>query len=380
MKVIILQENLTKGLNIVSRVIGGKTNLPILENILISAKEEGKLKLTATNLETSINIFLPAKIEKKGDFALPAKDINEFIASLPAETITLEKDKEKLKVSLGKHKATFNGVSTTDFPQVLSLANMKKPVKFSLGAKTFVQALKKVCFSAAVDETRPVLTGVRLGFTNDGLQMVATDGYRLSLKKIKLKNKIEKIPVLIIPARALMELEKIIDFKEEEEEKIDLAITQDNNQILISFKNIEILSRLIEGEFPDFNKIVPEKGETKVVVDTQEFNQAIKAASVFARRSANIIKLQIKNDKLTISANAPEIGGNEVELDVKQEGKEVKIAFNFRFLQEFLNTIEKDSFYLELTGSLRPALFKEQDGLSGLHVIMPVRLQEAKQG
>lgn len=374
MKIIILQENLTKGLNVVNRIIGGKSNLPILENILISAQTEGRLRLTATNLETSINIFLPAKIEKKGDFVVPAKDINEFIASLPTGKITLEKDKEKLKITLGKYKASFNGVTAVDFPQVLSLENLKKPIKFSFKSKTFIQALKKVCFAAAVDETRPVLTGVRLSFIKGGLQLVATDGYRLALKDIKLKNKIDKVPALIIPARALIELEKTIDFKEEEE--INLAITQDKNQILISFKNIEILSRLIEGEFPDFNKIVPEKGSTKIVVDTQEFSQAIKAASVFARKSANIVRLQIKDNKLKISVNAPEIGNNEAELDIKQEGEEVKIAFNFRFLQEFLASLEKDSFYLELSGALKPALFKEQDNASGLHVIMPVRLQD----
>jgi len=349
MKVSVLQENLNKGLSIASKVVSSKTNLPILTNILLIA-EEGKLKLTATNLETGINVWLPAKKENEGRFTAPAKDLTEFIASLSPGKIELETKQEKLHVVLGKYKAIFNGMAAAEFPSVPSLKDKaffsQIGKKFFIDTAKFVEAVNQVCFSAAIDETRPVLTGVRLDFSDRQLQLVATDGYRLSLKKIRLEKKIN-IPILIIPARALMEVVKIIEAEggEKKEKRLQLAITKEKNQIIFSFNNAEVVARLIEGEFPEFGKIIPKKGENKVLVDKEEFSQAIRAASIFARRGANIIKLKIKNEKLKIMANAPEIGENEIDLSAKCEGKmQAQIAFNYRFLQDFLNNFNKKTF------------------------------------
>ena len=380
MQAIILQENLNKGLSVVSRIISSKTTLPILNNILISA-EEGKLKLTATNLETGINLWLPAKKEKAGKLTIPAKDLTEFVSSLPAGKIKLKKQQERLQLISRSYKAVFNGASTVEFPKVPSLRDKvipaKKLKKIELETGKFVKAIKHVCFSAATDETRPVLTGVRISCIGGDFQLVATDGYRLSVKTMKLRKKTD-IPALIIPAKALIEVARIIGGEEgeEKEKKLKVAILEEGKQIIFSFNNIEVVARLIEGEFPDFTKIIPEKGETKIIIDKEDFNRAIKASSIFARRSANIIKLKVESSKLKVMANAPEVGKNEVELSVKFQGKETQIAFNCRFLQDFINSYDKETFVLELSGVLKPGLFRTEKDSSFLHIIMPVRLQE----
>lgn len=377
MKVIILQENLNKGLAVVSRIITPRPTLPILSNIFLTAKE-GKLKLTATNLEMSINLCLPAKKEIEGSLTVPAKELTEFVASLPAEKITLEAKKEKLYLKSPGYQAVFNGLSALEYPAVPSLLDKTKSSavkqEFILEAKEFITAVQSVCFSASIDETRPVLTGVRLSFTTGQMQMVATDGYRLSLKKTQIKEKI-KIPFLILPAKTLLEIVKIIQ-SEKEETIIKISIMKDAGQIIFSFGETEIATRLIEGEFPDFEKIIPSHQENKATIDKEEFNQAIKACAIFSRRSANIIKLNFSNDELIIKANAPELGENEVQLGIKYQGESMQIAFNYRFLQDFINNFTYDSFILELLGPLKPGVFKSTKDNSFLHVIMPVRVQE----
>ena len=381
MQVSILQENLNKGFSITSRIISSKTILPILSNILISA-EEGKLKLTATNLEIGINIWLPAKKEKAGKFTVPAKDITEFVSSLPAGKIELKKHQEKIQLISGAYKAVFNGMSAAEFPNVPSLKDktisFKSLKKFEIDVKEFINIVNNVCFAAAIDETRLVLTGVRLKSVGKEIQFAATDGYRLSLKKIKLDKEIN-IPILIIPARALVEVARIIKGEGEikEGKKLQIVIVKEAKQIIFSFNNIEVVARMIEGEFPDFTKIIPEKGNTKMVIDKESFNKAVKTSSIFARRSANIIKLKIKGSKLKVMANASEVGENEVELPVKVQGKEVQIAFNYRFLQDFVSSFDKELFVLETSGPLKPGLFKVEKDPSFLHIIMPVRLQES---
>jgi len=384
MKVSILQENLNKGLSIVSRIINSKVTLPILGNILLTA-EEGKLKLTATNLEVSINLWLPAKKEKEGKFTIPAKDLTEFVNALPADKVLLEEKQEKLQVVSGNYKAVFNGTSAAEFPHVPSLKDKKTSSnvgrKFELEVEEFVKAVNLVCFAAAQDETRPVLTGVRLSCLNNELQLVATDGYRLSLKRINLKEKLD-IPTLIIPARALIEVIKAIEQREksacadrEGEKKLQVAVTKQKNQVIFSYGNLEVIARLIEGEFPDFQKIIPEKGESKAVIDTEELIRAVRTASIFARKSANIVRLNFDKKMLTIQANAPEIGENEIKIPVEFEGEKTEIAFNFRFLQDFLSYLDKETLSVALSGALKPGLFRGIKDNSFLHIIMPVRLQ-----
>ncbi len=209
--------------------------------------------------------------------------------------------------------------------------------------------------------------------------LVATDGYRLSLKKIKeakgLDKILEKQKELLIPSRALMEVGKIISDSDQKEE-LGLSITSKNNQIIFSNKNLEIISRLIEGKFPDFERIIPSKNMTKITLDAESFFQAVRTAAIFARESANIIKLDFKDNQVELSSNSPQVGENKIKLEVKMDGKGGKVAFNYRYLLEFLNSVKSDLITLEINTSLDPGVFKQVDDPSYLHIIMPIRIQE----
>jgi len=374
MKVSILQENLSKGLNIVNRFILPRAQLPILNNFLIKT-EQGRLKLSATNLETGINLWLGAKIEKEGEICVPAKNLTEYISLIPPQKINLEIEKNFLKITSESYQANFISLAASEFPLIPTL---KKKPEISLNNKDLALAISQVAFAAAQDEGRPALTGILFKIKKDKLILAATDGFRLSVKEIGgLKNgeehKLQK--ELIIPARALIEVGKIMA-EAREENNLGLTITPESNQIIFSTPEVEIISRLIEGKFPDFEKIIPEKSKTQVMIETEGLLQAVRAASIFAREAANIIKFEIKGSKFEVSSNNPQLGENKVTLEAKTEGEGGKIAFNSRYLLDFLNSVKSDLVSFEMTTSLNPGIFKPANDKSYLHVIMPIRIQE----
>ncbi len=375
MKLSILQENLAKGLSVVNRFIINKSQLPILNNILIKT-DQGQLKLSATNLEIGINLWLGSKIEKEGEICVPAKVLTEYINSLPAEKINLAVNKNTLNINSSSYQADFITLSSSEFPIIPTL---KKKPDLIFSNQDLALAISQVCFAAGQDEARPALTGILIKIKKDGLLLVATDGYRLSLKKIKeakgLDKLSEKQKELLIPSRALIEVGKIISDSDQEEE-LGLSITSENNQIIFSNKNLEVISRLIEGKFPDFERIIPSKNTTKITLDTESFFQAVRTAAIFARESANIIKLDFKDNQVELSSNSPQVGENKIKLEVKMDGKGGQVAFNYRYLLEFLNSVKSDLITLEINTSLDPGVFKQVDDPSYLHIIMPIRIQE----
>lgn len=376
MKASILQENLDKGLSIVSKIVDARANLPILGNVLLTA-EEGNLKLTTTNLNIGVNIWLPAKKEKEGQFTAPAKDLTDFVSSLPQQKVVLKKEREVLKITAGNYNADFNGMNAAEFPQVPSLRSDKTKTKkkFELSVNRFISMVEQTAFASAQDETRPVLTGVRISTTGKKIQLVATDGYRLSVKKGALKKTLS-LPVLVVPASALNEVVRIIGGEKEEEEKLTIAIVEGSGQVIFNYKNIEVSARLIEGEFPDFEKIIPEASNNKAVLEKEEFEKAVRASSIFARKSANIIRFKFAKNGVLLRANAPEVGRNEISVDCKYKGKEIEIAFNCRFILDFLRSLTDENFSLEISDPLKPGLFRGEEDSEYLHIIMPVRIQQ----
>ncbi len=373
MKLEVLQENLAKSLSIVSRVISSRVELPILNNILLTT-DKGRLKLSATNLETGINFWIGAKIEEKGTVSIPAKILTEFVSSLPPEKVQLKTKENSLEIICGSYQADFVGLPPGEFPPIPTLK--EKPI---LTVGSLIEAVPQVVFAAAQDEGRPVLTGVLLKLLEKELILVATDGYRLSKKKIigikDIKEVKELKKGLIIPNRVLSEVARIVGEKEEKR-KIGLNISSESNQIIFSTDEAEVVSRLIEGKFPEFEKVIPEKTRTKVTIEKEILLRAARMASIFARESANIVKFEIRNSKLEISANAAQVGSNVSEIEVKIEGEENKIAFNSRYLLDFLNSVDVEQITFEMASPLSPGVFKLIGDDSFLHIIMPVRVQE----
>jgi len=373
MKLELLQEELHKGLATVSRFISSRPQLPILANILFSAQKDNRLCLSATNMEIGIQYWLGAKVDQEGQLAVPAREINEFVSYLSPGKISLEeKKKTQIKVASSQGEGSFAGMDPGEFPQIPTI---KKNQASSLPMKGLVEAVNQVSFASAADETRPTLGAINWLFNKKGYRMVATDGYRLSLKdvsqEVKVKNKEERVSFLI-PARSLNEVVRLAA----DEEAVGVGLTDEGNQVVFLLPNVEISSRLIEGRFPDYEKIIPAESKTKVSLDKEELFQAIRAASVFARESANIVKFSLKNGKVVISANAPSVGENRSEVEARIDGPDLDIAFNYRFLLDFLNAVpaKKKGIEMGFNESLSPGVFRISSDPSWLHLIMPVRV------
>jgi len=293
---------------------------------------------------------------------------------MPQGTVEIEMKEDKLKIRCEKHKATVNGISAEEFPEIPSLKGKGKPKELlEIKSKTLRESVGAVAIAAGVDEARPIFTGVKMEIGKSKIRMAATDGYRLSVKVIKGLKGVKEVKEMVVPARALMELVKTLG--QEGEEEVLLAPADEEKQLILAVKEAEIVTRLLEGDFPDFEKIIPENSSTTVELETEELSQAVKAAAIFARDSANIVKFQVKGSSLVISANAPQVGENEVEIEVKKTGEDAEIAFNSRYLMEMLSVLQADKLSLSLSGALSPGVFKVLGDESFLHIIMPVRVQ-----
>ena len=376
MRVSLLSQNLQKKILFLNHAISTRVQLPTLLNFLIEAKG-GKLSISATDLEIGIITEIPAKIEKEGSVAVPAKTFTELTGTIPMDKITLEKTEEGLALTGVKIKTVFQVAPADDFPK---LYGEKGGRTLTLKKENMVEDFSKIVFAASSDSERPALSGVLIREEKDGFLLVATDGYRLSLKKQALKNvqktKAEDRISLLVPSRVIRELVQM----EKDEEGGDIAVhaSAQKNQIVFLQNETTLIGRLIEAEFPNFEKIIPQDSSTKTVFQKDELQKAIKAGYVFARQTAGIIKMSIKKDRIVVSANAPSVGKNTIEIDAKTIGEENDIAFNARYLLDFLSNTTSEIISFEMTGPLNPGVFREEDDPSFLHLIMPIRVQESQ--
>lgn len=375
MKLQVLQENLSKTLSITSRFASAKAQLPVLANVLFQTRKN-KLIISATNLETSISLSIGAKVKKEGDITIPSRTVTDLVSNLNPGQINLESEKELLKITTGSFTSSVSGMNASDFP---SVPNVIGKNKLQIPIDKFLNALSKVLFAVSVDETRPVLTGVLFMIKEGDLTLVATDGFRLSQKKVKLqgKNKGFEDQNIIIPKNALSELLRISN----DEENINFSYQKKDNQIVFGVNGAVLSSRTIEGEFPDFGKIIPKESKIKVDIDKDELLQAVKLASVFARDSANVVKVDVGKDQVVVFAESKVSGRQKTTVDakVKRDGldrkKEFMIAFNFRFLEDILNAVEGEDVKMQVSDSNAPTVFLDAKDSDFLHIIMPVRIQ-----
>ena len=371
MNLSLLQENLNLALTNVSRFVSSKNQLPVLNNILLST-DQGRLKLSATNLELSINYWIGAKIDQEGSITIPAKEITEFVSYLHSGKIDLELKNNLLNLSSDKTQSSFSTSPATDFPE---FPQIDPNTVFEIDFELLTQSINQISFSAATDDTRPILAGILCIFEKNSIKFVATDGFRLSFKEIKLETPllIQKDSLsFIIPAKSLIEITKLAKTNQ----KIKIGLTSDEHQVVFILDDIELVSRLIEGEFPDYKKLIPENYSTKVFINKDELFQSVKLASVFARESANVVKVNIKNNNLELTANAPQVGQNLIKLESKTEGENLEVAFNYKFLTDFLTVCKSDEILIELNENLSPVFFHDQSDSNFTHIIMPVRLQD----
>ena len=391
MKVSCLQENLAKGLSIVGRAVASRSTLPVLSNVLL-ATDGDKLKLSANNFELGINCWVGAKIEEEGAITVPARLLADFINSLPPERIDLDLDDstKTLNLRCARFESNIKGIDAQEFPAITSANDDDIAIK--LDPESMRTMIKQVVFAAATDESRPVFTGVLLQFNQDNLIMAAADGFRLSVRHTPLSQQIidaledagltgngNKPASLIIPARALTELSRV---STDQEQPIDLIVTPARRQILFHLQDIELVSQLIEGDFPDYTRIIPDGHTTRSVIETENFLKAVKISHLFARDSANIVRLdvlpsgdELMNGRVTLVATSAELGDNVAEIDASIEGDAIEVAFNAKYLIDVLSIIESPQFILETSTSSSPGVFRPVGDDNFTHVIMPMHIQ-----
>ncbi|OGH24216.1 MAG: DNA polymerase III subunit beta [Candidatus Levybacteria bacterium RIFCSPLOWO2_01_FULL_39_24] len=375
MKTSLILDRLQKKILFVNHAISARSQLPTLLNFLIEAKEGG-VTISATDLEIGIIVSVPAKTERKGSLMVPAKTFVELIGTISSGKINLETTPEGLMLTGDREKAVFQTTPTDEFPKLYEDRGKSIMV---LKKETLEKDFSRIVFAASPDSERPALSGVLIKESNEGFLLVATDGYRLSLKKNALqsakKEKGEGEVSMLVPARVIRELIQME--KDEESEDVKVFASKEENQIIFSQSDTMLIGRLIEAEFPNYEKIIPTDFSTKAVFERDSLQKAIKAGYVFARQTAGIIKLAIQKNKISVSANAPSVGKNQIEVDAKTTGEENEIAFNARYLLDFLANSISETISFEMTGPLNPGVFRETDDSSFMHLIMPIRVQEA---
>jgi DNA polymerase-3 subunit beta len=372
-----LQENLAKGISIVSRVVSTRAVLPVLSNILL-ATDEGRLKLAATDLSTSITCWTGAKVEEDGEITIPARLLSDFVSTLPPAPIQMElvTRTKSLHLKCAQFEADIHGIDAQDFPLIPSDVSDHK---VSIPTSTLRQMIEQVTLAAApADEGRVVLTGTLAEFRDSELTMVAADGFRLSLRRAELSDEVQEPMDVIIPARALRELARV---SVEEEDPVEIIVTPSRNQVLFRLGNVEIVSQLIEGKFPDYNQIIPSSYGTRVVVNTHDLMRAVRISVLFSRDVANIVRLEVipgaetTPGRLIVESTA-EVGQNVGELDATVEGEQMEIAFNGRYLIDMLNVIGTEQVALEATNPSRPGILKPVGEDSLIYVIMPMHIKK----
>jgi DNA polymerase-3 subunit beta len=372
-----LKSNLLEGLNVVGRVVPSKSTLPVLGNVLL-ATDRGQLKLAATNLELAVSYWVGAHVEDEGAVTLPARLLADFVSSLPDDRIdmALTTRGHTMHLTCGRFSANIKGIDAEDFPAIPTVSDA--PI-YTLPPALLKECIQSVVFAAAPDDSRPVLAGVLVTLKDGKLTLAAADGFRLAVRSVELTEAHPEALTMIVPAKTLGELARVLG---DDEEPVQIAATPNKNQVLFKVPKAEIVSRLIEGQFPDYQKIIPRQFATRAVLNTGDFLRATKAASVFARDNSMIVKLEVAPGpeelapgRINVSATATEVGDNAGEVDASVEGGEIEIAFNGRYLRDALEALDTSQVGLEITGPSSPGVLKPVGENNGyLYVIMPMQI------
>ncbi len=373
MKVTVLQEHLARGLSIVSRAVSPRSTLPVLANVLL-ATDEGRLRLSATNLEVGITCWIPARIEEEGSTTVPARTFADLVNTLPGDHVLLSLDalSQTLNIRSGPSNTDLKCIDAQEFPP-LPVPDLEGAIAFKVA--DFKEMIHQVTFAASSDEARPVLMGVSIKVEHNKVTLAAADGFRLSVRRGFLPEPVAQPIHIIVPARALNELARIAS---DGDEILHMVVPKGRGQVIFHLKDVELVSQLIDGVFPDYESIIPRSYTSRTLVSTASLLKACKQAEIFAREGSNVARLDIKSTngsgEVEISAVSEETGRNETIVEATVDGSGLLIAFNVRFLREVLEVIKTPNVALETTAPNAPGVIRPVGDEDFLHVIMPMHL------
>ena len=373
MNVSCLQETLNKGLGIVGRAVATRTTLPITQNVYI-ATDQGRLRLTATNLEVAISTWIGSTVEEDGEITVPARLLSEFVGSLQNERVDIVTTTQPhaMSLSCSRNQARIIGTDASEFPPI---PTVEDGVTAKVSSRALRAAIAQVVFAAATEESRPVLTGIKLEIQDDRFTLAAADGFRLAVHHGSLQEAVSEPVEVIVPGRTMQELNRLLS---DDDETVEMVISSARGQALFRFKEVEMMSQLIQGSFPNYSQLIPERYTTRAGLQVDECLRAARTAAIFARESSGIVRLHIQPGEpgaLLVQANADELGDNKAEMDAEVEGDEAKIAFNARYLMDVLGVIGTDKVALEVTTPSSPGVLRPKDTENYVHVVMPMFVQ-----
>ncbi len=375
MKVTVSQQNLAHGLAIVSKAVSPRSTLPVLGNVLI-ASDEGRLRLSATNLELGITCWIGAKIEEDGSTTVPARTFTDLVSTLPREQVELRLNTrtQELRMSSGTSVHEIKCIDAQEYPPI-PVPDLSRALEVNVA--DFKEMIQQVVFAASTDEARPVLMGVKLTVEGNEISLAATDGFRISIRKAELSTPAPTTISAIIPARALAELARIAA---EPDQIVSMVMPPGRGQVIFHMKDVELVSQLIDGNFPDYKQIIPRSYKTRTVLPTAGLLNACKQSEIIAREGTNVARFNItpvgelKPGTVQITAQSEQTGQSDIAIDATIDGTPLLIAFNVRFLREVLEVIKTPNVALETSAPNSPAMVRPVGEEGFLHVIMPMHL------
>jgi DNA polymerase-3 subunit beta len=368
------QDTFSKYLSIVSRIVSSKPGLPILNNVKFETSK-GKLLITATDLEIGISTWIGADVQSEGEITVPAKQLAEFINSVPNEKIDVTLEKQSLVVDTTNNHAEFNTIPVDDYPELVSVDKEKPLLK--IDTEDLTKAISRVAFAAATDNIKPVLAGMLMEIESDKVNFVGTDGLRLSRQIIELETGSEESKSLLVPVKAMQELAYIISEIAEDESTVELFLIKDRNQVLFRIGDVDLTSRLIDGEFPEYRQIIPTGFNTQCEIKRSDFLDSLKVTNIIARSVLGnkiILEVDSKENSITMSASQSDVGSNKSTFNGEISGENLKIAFSSRLLTDVLNHLQTEDIIFECSEPVKPGVFKIKDDESFIHLVMPMMI------
>ncbi len=368
MKLFCSQRDLDYALNIVNKAISSNNTLPVLNNVLIKA-EGKKLYFSATNLEIAISFSIDADVRSDGSITVPAKLITNYVSLLTDEKVELQvTEGVNLSIDSSSSHTKIKCISADEFPLI---PKVERDKEFIVKSDLFYEAINETVFAASINTSRPVLSGVFMVVNENGLKLVATDSYRLAEKTLLTESSTKEEVSCIIPGKTMMELSKIIGKLDKKEVKVNIS----KNQILFSVGDVEFISRLIEGKYPDYEKIIPKENKTKFEVSVEDLSLVLKRVSLFARENNNSVKLSVTNNgKLVVSSEETKVGEEKADVIVKIEGENNIISLNSQYLLDVLTYVTEDKIEIQINDKVSPALIKPVKGEGYVYIIMPLKV------